>query len=347
MNEARVRMSVDLSAPGKACGHVFVPISTDASAYGSVPVPITALAGGSGPTVLLTGGVHGDEYEGPIILARLARRLQPGDVAGRLIIVPALNPPALHAGRRTSPLDGLNLNRVFPGRIDGAATEMIAHFVTTTLLPECDVLIDLHSGGRSLLYAPLAATHAARDADRDRRAIDAVLAFGAPYALIARDLDSYGLLDYTAESMGKLVVSTELGGGGGVSCEAVRIGERGVRALLAHLGVLDSDHEEPPPDPSRLLEVASFDAFAIAMTRGVYEPVVDLGAEVSEGQTLGFMHSFEGNDATPRAVIAAASGLLICRRAEGATQAGDCVGIVAEIVPDQSLERDASPARRG
>jgi predicted deacylase len=333
MNEGRVRTSIDLRAPGKACGHIFVPISTDASAYGSVPIPIIVLGGVSGPTVLLTGGVHGDEYEGPIVLARLGRNLEAGNVAGRLFIVPALNLPALYAGRRTSPLDGLNLNRVFPGRLEGTATEMIADFVTATLLPECDVLIDLHSGGRSLLYTPLAATHLSGDAVRDRRAIDALLSFGAPYALIARDLDSHGLLDHTAEAMGKLVVSTELGGGGIVSCEAIRIGERGVRGVLSHLGVLEPDHEQPPPGPSQLLEVASFDAFAIAMTRGVYEPIVDLGVGVIAGQVLGVVHSFEGDDTPPRAVAAAASGVLICRRAEGITQTGDCVGIIAEKVP--------------
>ena len=80
---------------------------------------------------------------------------------------------------------------------------MLAHFVAATLLPACDVLVDLHSGGRSLLYAPLAATHLLGQIERDRRALEALLSFGAPYALIARDLDTHGLLDYTAEAMGK------------------------------------------------------------------------------------------------------------------------------------------------
>ena len=168
MAASRVRITVDLQAPGKACGHVLVPISGDELAYGYVQLPITVIAGGAGPTVLLTGGVHGDEYEGPILLARLANELEPRQVAGRLLILPVLNVPALEAGRRTSPLDGLNLNRVFPGRPEGGVTELIAHFVAERLLPECDVLVDLHSGGRSLLYTPLAAIHLLDDPERDR-----------------------------------------------------------------------------------------------------------------------------------------------------------------------------------
>jgi predicted deacylase len=72
------------------------------------------------------------------------------------------------------------LYRVFPGRLGGGVTELIAHAVAERLLPECDVLVDLHSGGRSLLYTPLAATHLLDEPERDRRALAALRAFGAP-----------------------------------------------------------------------------------------------------------------------------------------------------------------------
>ena len=105
MQHGRVRCTIDLDGQGKAAGRLLVPVSTDLSAYGMVPIPITVIAHGRGPTVLLTGGVHGDEYEGPVLLARLARALAAQQVVGRLIIVPSLNLPAVLAGRRTSPLD--------------------------------------------------------------------------------------------------------------------------------------------------------------------------------------------------------------------------------------------------
>jgi N2-acetyl-L-2,4-diaminobutanoate deacetylase len=325
----RVRITVDLRAPGKARGQVLVPLSSDESAYGCVPLPITVIAGGEGPTVLLTGGVHGDEYEGPILLARLAREFEPQQVAGRLLILPVLNLPALEAGRRTSPLDGLNLNRVFPGRLEGGVTELIAHVVAERLLPECDVLVDLHSGGRSLLYTPLAGTHLLGEPERDRRALAALRAFGAPYALLSRDLDSHGLLDHTAEAMGKLVVSTELGGGGIVSPRALHVGEQGVRRLLRHLGVLGEDLAPPPEGASRLIEIADLDAFALARVAGIYEPRLELEEMVAAGDTLGLVHPLELDEQPPRPVQASRAGILVCRRAQGGVRAGDCVALVA------------------
>jgi predicted deacylase len=93
------------------------------------------------------GGNHGDEYEGPVALLNLARELEPESVSGRIVIIPALNYPAVEAGTRLSPIDGRNMNRTFPGRWDGSVTEMIAHFVQNEILPGVDAVIDMHSGG--------------------------------------------------------------------------------------------------------------------------------------------------------------------------------------------------------
>jgi N-alpha-acetyl-L-2,4-diaminobutyrate deacetylase len=194
-------------------------------------------------------------------------------------------------------------------------------------LPDVDVLIDLHSGGRSLLYTPLAATHVIGDAERDRRAIAALKAFGAPIGLIARDIDSHGLLDYTAEAMGKLVISTELGGGAMVSPAAVEVGRRGVRALLGHLGVIE---DAEVPSQTRLMETPSLACFAMVRGSGIYQPVFDLGDRVETGETLGFLHDLDFPGESPRAVTAKVSGTLVCRRAQGHTRTGDCVAILGQ-----------------
>ena len=77
----------------------------------------------------MLAGVHGDEYEGQIALGNLSRELEPSDIRGRLIILPAVNTPAAKAGMRTSPADDGNLNRAFPGSATGTPTEMIAHYI--------------------------------------------------------------------------------------------------------------------------------------------------------------------------------------------------------------------------
>lgn len=98
-------------------------------------IPPTVIRGGAGPTALLTGGNHGDEDEGPIARRQLARELEPGQVAVRVIILPRMNHPAVRAGTRVSPIDGVNMNRCFPGRPDGTVTERIAHYVDSVLVP--------------------------------------------------------------------------------------------------------------------------------------------------------------------------------------------------------------------
>ena len=151
--------TLDLAAPGVRHGFLRLPYSRDDSAWGSVMIPITVVANGEGPTALLTGGNHGDEYEGPIALFDLARRLRPEEVSGRVIIVPAMNYPAFRAGTRTSPIDKGNLNRTFPGRPDGTVTQKIADFFQRHLLPMADIVLDFHSGGRTLDFVPLSLIH--------------------------------------------------------------------------------------------------------------------------------------------------------------------------------------------
>src|SRR3546814_524187 len=141
--------TVDFDADGVQHGFLRLPYSRDDSAWGSVMIPIAVIRNGEGLTALLTGGNHGDEYEGPIALFDLARTLRPEDVRGRVIIVPAMNYPAFRAGTRTSPIDRGNLNRSFPGRPDGTVTEKIADYFTRGLLPLADVVLDFHSGGRT------------------------------------------------------------------------------------------------------------------------------------------------------------------------------------------------------
>src|SRR5579875_2928864 len=121
--------TVDFDTDGVQHGFLRLPYSRDDSAWGSVMIPLTVVRNGAGPTALLTGGNHGDEYEGPIALFDLARTLQPEDVRGRVIIIPAINYPAFRAGTRTSPIDRGNFNRSFPGRPDGTVTEKIADSV--------------------------------------------------------------------------------------------------------------------------------------------------------------------------------------------------------------------------
>ncbi len=321
-----ITATIDLDAPGAAHGFLRLPHSRDDSAWGSVMIPIAVLRGGDGPTALLTGANHGDEYEGPIALFDLARTLDPAELAGTVIIVPALNLPAFRAGTRTSPIDRGNLNRSFPGSPTGTVTQKIADYVTRALLPRADIVLDFHSGGRTLDFLPFAAAHLLPDKAQEARARAAVAAFAAPYSVQMLEIDAVGMFDTTAEAAGKTFVTTELGGGGTARAETAAIARRGVRNLLIHAGILNAD---PAPTPTRWLDMPSGECFTFAEDAGLLEPLVDLGAAVAAGDAVARIHPATRTGLTPVELRAGLDGLLVARHFPGLIQPGDCAAVVA------------------
>ena len=157
--------TVDLDKPGKQVGFVMIPHSTHDDAWGVTRLPMAVISNGKGPTVILEGGNHGDEYEGPITICELIRELDPGELQGRLILLPANNVHAVISGQRTSTVDGLNFNRTFPGDAHGTITQQISDYVVREIFPRGDAFLDLHSGGSSLDILPSAILEPTEDPD--------------------------------------------------------------------------------------------------------------------------------------------------------------------------------------
>lgn len=325
--------TVDFSADGVQHGALRLPWSRDESAWGAIMIPIAVIGHGGGPTVLLTGGNHGDEYEGPIALFDLARTLDPAMVKGRVIIVPALNYPAFRGGTRTSPIDRGNLNRSFPGDPKGGPTAQIADYVTRHLLPMADVVLDFHSGGRTLDFLPYAAFHELADKEQEARCRAAVATFAAPWSMMMREIDASGMFDTAVEQSGKVFVTTELGGGGTARVETVAIARRGVRNLLCHAGILT---EAPQLHETRWLAMPGPECFHIAEDEGLVEPCIDLGEAVRAGSVIARIHSIGRTGKPPSEQRAALDGLLAARHVPGLIQPGDCLAVVAVAAPGPS-----------
>jgi N-alpha-acetyl-L-2,4-diaminobutyrate deacetylase len=289
-------------------------------------IPIAVVKNGPGPTALLTGANHGDEYEGPIALFNLANELRAGEIAGRVIIVPAFNYPAFRAGTRTSPIDKGNLNRVFPGRPDGGVTEKIADYFQRHLLPLADLVLDIHSGGKTLQFLPFACAHLLDDKAQQARCVAAMDAFNAPYSLMLLEIDSMGMYDRAAEAMGKTFVSTELGGGGGASADTAEIARRGTRNLLIHAGILKGKIERRP---SMKLDMPDGDCYVISEHGGLFELRVDLGAAVRKGDVIARIHDPARTGAAPVEYRAKMDGMLIGRHFPGLIQPGDFLAAIA------------------
>jgi N-alpha-acetyl-L-2,4-diaminobutyrate deacetylase len=327
---SRVSATIDIDAPGKAFGHLAVPYSSDASAWGSVRMPICVIKGGDGPTVLFTGGNHGDEYEGPIALMRMAQQLQPEELQGRAIILPTLNHAAVQAGKRVSPIDGRNMNRIFPGRWDGSVSEVVADYVFNHLVGRADVVCDLHSGGKTLDFVPSVAMHALPDPEMRRKTKEAITAFGAPVALVLIEMDNKGMLDTAVEDAGKVFVTTELGGGGTTRPWSNAVAQRGVTNLLCHFGLLDPGWAQAPEQPTRFLHTPEQGAFTVSRHQGIVEVLAEIGSEVQAGQPLCRVHNFEDIDAAPVDYPAPIGGMLYCRHYPGLVQRGDCLAVIAQ-----------------
>ncbi|MEX2407692.1 MAG: succinylglutamate desuccinylase/aspartoacylase family protein, partial [Rhodovibrionaceae bacterium] len=279
---------------------------------------------------LFTGGNHGDEYEGPISLMRLAQELQPEELSGRVIVLPSLNHAAVRAGKRVSPIDGRNMNRIFPGRWDGSVSEMAADYVYNQLVGRADVVCDLHSGGKTLDFVPSVAMHALPDPEMRRKTKEAILAFGAPVALVLIEMDNKGMLDTAVEEAGKLFVTTELGGGGTTRPWSNAVAQRGVVNLLCHLGMLDESRMQGPEQPTRLLHTPEQGAFVVSRHQGMVEVLADIGSEVQAGQPLCRIHDFEDIDTPPEDYPAPIGGMLYCRHYPGLVERGDCLAVIAQ-----------------
>jgi N-alpha-acetyl-L-2,4-diaminobutyrate deacetylase len=341
---SRVSCTIDFDEDGRSVGFMTVPHSRNDSAWGSVQIPIVCVKNGRGPTVLFTGGSHGDEYEGPIALLKLARGLRAADIAGRIIVIPALNLPAVRSATRLSPIDGRNMNRVFPGNRDGTITEVVADFVYRELVTLADVVVDLHSGGKTLNYVPSVVMHYLEDPDLMDRTFAALKSFGAPLGMVLRELDTQGMLDTAVEETGKVFLSTELGGIGTSSAFSVGIAERGVRNLLSHFGLI----ADGPVDPercglpaTRLMETPDPDCYTIVAHAGILEMAVDLADEVAEGQLLARVYDYEDIERAPAEYFAKKSGLVFCRHAPGLIQRGDCLAVIATDIPPSGPEIQA------
>lgn len=257
-------------APGSRWSGFLEPLGGEAP-----PVPCHVLQGSSaGPTLLVTAGIHGAEYASIAAAQRLAA-LDPTGLAGRLVVVPVVNTSAYYARSiYVNPLDGKNLNRVFPGRADGSASERLAHWLVTELMAKADAYLDLHGGDLIEALTPFA-IHWRGDAASAAMGD----AFGLPFRI---EEAGAGMTFAAAHDLGIPAVLAEAGGQGLWPESAVALLEDGARRVLAHLGMLKGDL--PAGEPSRVVETF---AWSRSEHAGCWFPAVAVGEDVRAGRVLG------------------------------------------------------------
>jgi N-alpha-acetyl-L-2,4-diaminobutyrate deacetylase len=337
MSASPIRASVDFTKPGKQHGHLYIPYSHNLGGWANLMVPITVIARGSGPTALVMAGNHGDEYPGQVAVHRLLRGTQPEQVHGRLILIPTLTMPGAKAATRLSPLDGKNFNRCFPGNPAGAVSEVLAHYLTTVLFPRADLVVDIHTGGRSMDFVPCAHMHLVPAGPQRQKMLAGTEAWNSDFCFLYADIAGTGLLPVEAENQGKIVITTEMGGSENVTTEVHRLTQSGLKNVLVQFGVLEGEFV-PRSKPARWVQALDWQDYRFAPESGLYENLVPLGESVAAGQPVGAIHFLENPQREPAVVTAASAGVLIGCRAPSIVGQGDCVACIAHEVDPRKLD---------
>ena len=238
-----------------------------------------------GPTLVVVAGVHGDEYEGIQAIPRVFTRIDPEDLRGTVAMLPICNKPAYEAATRSSPIDGLNLARVFPGEEQGTITRQIAYWMTEKFIKPADFFIDLHSAGVAYNIPTLVGYIHSDDALGQRslsaaKVFDVPIMWGHPFPIPP------GRTISTATELGIPSLYTEAPAGGLARVEDVISFTNGVVNVMKHLGML-SGTIEARPATHHLLGDGNLDAVISASVVGHFQTLVNMLEEVKQGDRIG------------------------------------------------------------
>jgi predicted deacylase len=271
-------------------------------------VPAVELTGaGDGPRLTVLAGVHGCEYAPMAAVRRWARGLAERELRGSVVAVPVLNLPAFRARSPfVVPDDGKNLNRCFPGDPAGTLAERLAHATFTELIAGSDALVDVHAGDMVEALEPFALYDAGPG---EASARELAIAYGLGYIIRQEpgpDRAVGGTTSAAAASAGIPAIIAEAGGCGLVQQVAVDAHVRGLDRVLTLLGMVPratagAGLDQPPVHLRRFIWLRCDDA-------GWWEPAVQPGEAVAEGQLLGTVSSIDGADIL-QAIIAPAAGV--------------------------------------
>ncbi|MCZ6680008.1 MAG: M14 family metallopeptidase [Candidatus Poribacteria bacterium] len=239
----------------------------------------------AGPTLVVTAAVHGNEYEGVETIPRVFQQIEPERLQGTLVMVPVCNVPAYEAATRNSPIDGLNLARVFPGDAHGTITQRIAYFITEKLLKPADFFIDLHSGGMTAKI-PTLIGYIHSDDELGKRSQAAAKAFGAPVLWAHPPPVPPGRSLSAATDLSVPSLYTEARGGGYARLDDVSCFTTGVLNVMKHLNMLDGE-PQPRLMTHYLIGDGNMDTVISTPAAGYFRADVALLDEVNAGQRLG------------------------------------------------------------
>ena len=298
---------VDSMAPGSS-GWITLPMNVDA---------FVCRGPESKPVAVIVAGIHGDEYEGPSAVAELTKRLRPDAMQGSVVAIPVANPGALCAAQRTSPEDGLNLARTFPGNSHGSTTERLAARLFDGVIADADFVIDLHSGGVEYNFLPLAGFYG--EVEPGNPSYMAARRMGLPILWKLPETD--GVLSREAWRRGIPAIGAEYLGAGQLSREGVSRYVAGVLSCLKLWGICSEEKLLPESG-----DVLTGD-WQLASATGVFGAHIPLGARVVAGDELAEIRDLRG-DVLER-FVGRSPGIVMALRSKAYIRTGNWGVLVA------------------
>jgi len=266
-------------------------------------LPIFLINGAyDGPVLAITGGIHGAEYASIEAALRLAHSLNPAKLHGRVIVLPVVSMQAYKSRSiYIVPMDGKNLNRQFPGDVEGTASEQLAYWLTLNVFKQADYYVDLHGGDLNEALVPFTVFQKAGDKTTNARSLELARVFGIKY-LIGSDIK--GSTISTAAALGIPGILAESGGQGIWEPHHIQVLSDGLDRVMLHLGMV----EYTTTKPSETIVMNQF-VWMWSKHNGCYYPEVHVGDMVTIGQPIGRVADFEGK--TLQSIQAPVSGAVL------------------------------------
>ena len=293
------------SADDFTVGEITVPRGERVSGFIIVPegmdegttIPVTIVHGASdGPVLALIAGIHGFEYPPITALQTIRAQVDPEALSGTIILVHIANMPAF-LGRTIyySPGDNKNLNRMFPGDLDGTISQRIAHILTTEVIDQANYLVDLHGGDGNEALRPYVYMPVTGNPVFDSKIEGLAVAFGLDHIVMdtgAQHASGPSLFtDLTALERGIPAITTETGQSGSNAPYWVGLAERGIWNVLRHLDMIAEDEVIN----TGITWLSNYKVITSPRS-GIFRAVIKDGYFVAEDAVLGVLVDFFGNE---------------------------------------------------
>jgi len=297
-----------------------------------VKLPVVVMHGvRDGPVLCVSAGVHAFEYSSIEAIQRLLKLIDPSKVSGTLIVVPVVNTPAFESrgpqgGWSTPyqcPIDGINLNRIFPGNPEGTMGYQIAHVFINKVVSKTDYYIDCHGGDLNEDLSPYVIAAQSGDEEKDRKALE-ILAASYDTDLVSLSKTAGGS-ENAAAQLGKPSIVAEAGGFGRIDENAVRWHVDGILNVMMRLKMIDGTPNKPREQRIRK-------RFNLIVTRGGICYTPPLGTRVKKGEELGVVKDMFGN--VLETLTSPVDGVVTFRRSPLPVCTNDRV---VGVTPDQDL----------